>query len=102
MVPPPGYKFIPRTEKICGEPGCFECYDVFCERCETKDRRIIELEMRAADMAKHINLLHARLQKTPQGSAIGGAVGGAAQQATASGPGQPIASMRSPMLEDPV
>ena len=26
---------------------CFSrCYDIYCERCESKDRRIIELEMR--------------------------------------------------------
>eukprot|EP00913_Durusdinium_trenchii_P016699 g15698.t1 len=32
MVPPPGYKFIPRTEQVCQEMGCFECYDIYCER----------------------------------------------------------------------
>ena len=30
--------------------GCFECYDIYCERCESKDRRIIELEMRNTEL----------------------------------------------------
>ena len=46
MVPPPGFKFVPKQQHVCGQSGCFECYDIWCERCESKDRRIIELEMR--------------------------------------------------------
>merc|ERR1719238_2389369 len=71
MCPPPGYKFIPRKKEICGEMGCFECYDIYCERCESKDRRIIELEMRNNELVKHITLLQARL--FPRGEGGGGA-----------------------------
>ncbi|CAK0859592.1 unnamed protein product [Prorocentrum cordatum] len=103
MVPPPGYKFIPRTEKICGQYGCFECYDIFCERCETKDRRIIELEMRAADMARHVQTLYSKLQRTPQGGATGGpgSPGAASPSSGTALAGQPFATTRSPVLEDP-
>ncbi|XP_026193909.1 uncharacterized protein LOC34621563 [Cyclospora cayetanensis] len=61
MIPPPGFKFIPRYETVCGKPGCFECFDIYCERCESKDRRIIELEMRNNDLAKYITQLQARV-----------------------------------------
>eukprot|EP01066_Platyproteum_vivax_P001009 Platyproteum_vivax@DN11141_c0_g1_i1.p1 len=61
MVPPMGYKFIPRNPTVCGQPGCFECYDIFCERCESKDRRIVELEMRNNDLVKYITKLQSRL-----------------------------------------
>ncbi len=54
MIPPPGYKFIPKTDKVCDKSGCFECYDIYCQRCESKDRRILELEMRNNEMAKYI------------------------------------------------
>merc|ERR1719491_1933272 len=77
MCPPPGYKFVPRTEKICGDMGCFECYDIFCERCESKDRRIIELEMRNNELVKHITLLQARLFPRGEGGGGGGGGGGA-------------------------
>ena len=101
MVPPPGYKFTPRTEKICGQRGCFERYDIFCERCETKDRRIIELEMRAADMARHVQTLYSKQQRTPQGGAPGGSPGAASPSAGTALAGQPFATTRSPVLEDP-
>lgn len=26
-----------RSAEVCGEMGCFECYDIYCERCESKD-----------------------------------------------------------------
>jgi hypothetical protein len=61
MIPPPGYKFIPRFETVCGKPGCFECFDVYCERCESKDRRIVELEMRNNDLVKYITQLQGRI-----------------------------------------
>ena len=54
MIPPPGYKFIPKTDRVCDKSGCFECYDIYCQRCESKDRRILELEMRNNEMAKYI------------------------------------------------
>lgn len=54
MLPPPGYKFIPKTDRVCDKSGCFECYDIYCQRCESKDRRILELEMRNNEMAKYI------------------------------------------------
>ena len=99
--PAAGVQFIPRTEKICGQYGCFECYDIFCERCETKDRRIIELEMRAADMARHVQTLYSKLQRTPQGGASGGSPGAASPSAGTALAGQPFATTRSPVLEDP-
>lgn len=47
--------------QVCGKPGCFECFDIYCERCESKDRRIIELEMRNNDLAKYITQLQAKI-----------------------------------------
>ncbi|KAF8821857.1 hypothetical protein IE077_001457 [Cardiosporidium cionae] len=61
MVPPPGFKFIPKNETICGKSGCFECFDIYCERCESKDRRIVELEMRNNDLVKYITQLQGKL-----------------------------------------
>ena len=57
MLPPPGYKFIPKSDRVCDKSGCFECYDIYCQRCESKDRRILELEMRNNEMAKYITHL---------------------------------------------
>lgn len=68
MIPPPGFKFIPRFETVCGKPGCFECFDIYCERCESKDRRIVELEMRNNDLVKYITQLQGRIfGRTQQG-----------------------------------
>lgn len=61
MIPPPGYRFVPKQQHVCGQAGCFECYDIWCERCESKDRRILELEMRNNELVKHITLLQAKL-----------------------------------------
>mmetsp|Transcript_19739 Transcript_19739/g.54304 ORF Transcript_19739/g.54304 Transcript_19739/m.54304 type:complete len:161 (-) Transcript_19739:202-684(-) len=101
MCPPVGYKFIPRRKDICNQKGCFECYDIYCERCESKDRRIIELEMRNNELVKHITLLQARLFPRTEGG--GGPNGGGA--AGANGPGQgggqePFAYVQSPVLYD--
>ena len=40
------------ARQVCQEMGCFECYDIYCERCESKDRRIIELEMRNTELVE--------------------------------------------------
>ena len=69
MLPPPGYKFIPKTDRVCDKSGCFECYDIYCQRCESKDRRILELEMRNNEMAKYIAHLSGLL--FPRGSEEG-------------------------------
>lgn len=90
MVPPVGYKFIPKHANVCKDPGCFQCYDIYCERCESKDRRIIELEMRNNELVKHITLLQGRLFR---GSGSGGG------PAVASG--EPFASVQSPPMYDP-
>lgn len=121
MIPPPGFKFIPRFEAVCGKPGCFECFDIYCERCESKDRRIVELEMRNNDLVKYITQLQGRMfgqrsggggvdvpqfraadpgihmgQMTPSGSSPTGsgstAVGGTSN---------PFAYIQSPVLYDP-
>ncbi|CAD7931018.1 unnamed protein product [Amoebophrya sp. A25] len=71
MIPPSGFKFVPK-------PGCFECYDIWCDRCESKDRRIIELEMRNNELVKHITLLQSKLfpmAEKAAGSAAGGGGG---------------------------
>eukprot|EP00747_Dinoflagellata_sp_TGD_P183505 gnl/TRDRNA2_/TRDRNA2_38424_c0_seq1.p1 gnl/TRDRNA2_/TRDRNA2_38424_c0~~gnl/TRDRNA2_/TRDRNA2_38424_c0_seq1.p1 ORF type:complete len:165 (+),score=28.32 gnl/TRDRNA2_/TRDRNA2_38424_c0_seq1:51-545(+) len=99
MVPPPGYKFIPRTEHICGEMGCFECYDIYCERCESKDRRIIELEMRNNELVKHITLLQGRL--FPRGGDGQGQGAGGASGPPGAGGGEPFAYVQSPVMFDP-
>ncbi|PHJ22867.1 hypothetical protein CSUI_003284 [Cystoisospora suis] len=120
MIPPPGFKFIPKSEVICGKAGCFECFDIYCERCESKDRRIVELEMRNNDLVKYITQLQAKLfggHSVPQrrgvpGTAVGsrpaaGPVssfpGYAAPGATAGAavPGEPFAFIQSPVLYDP-
>ena len=67
MLPPPGYKFIPKSDRVCDKSGCFECYDIYCQRCESKDRRILELEMRNNEMAKYIAHLSSLL--FPKGDA---------------------------------
>ena len=61
MLPPPGYKFIPNSDRVCGKPGCFECFSIYCVRCESKDRRIVELELRNNELVKHITLLQGQL-----------------------------------------
>mmetsp|Transcript_27454 Transcript_27454/g.63471 ORF Transcript_27454/g.63471 Transcript_27454/m.63471 type:complete len:169 (+) Transcript_27454:75-581(+) len=97
MVPPPGYKFIPKHEKVCGEMGCFECYDIYCERCESKDRRIIELEMRNNELVKHITLLQARLfPREPPGGP-----GGSSRQGPSGAGGDAFAYVQSPVMYDP-
>lgn len=60
MIPPAGYKFVPRSSTICGKAGCFECFDIYCERCESKDRRIIELELRNSDLVKYLTQLQGK------------------------------------------
>merc|ERR1719210_1440322 len=103
MLPPPGYKFIPRTERVCGDMGCFECYDIYCERCESKDRRIIELEMRNNELVKHITLLQARV--FPRGGGGAGVAAGASPKPGGTAPGsgnpEPFAYVQSPVLYDP-
>lgn len=69
MLPPPGYKFIPKNDRVCDKSGCFECYDIYCQRCESKDRRILELEMRNNEMAKYIAHLSSML--FPRGEEAG-------------------------------
>eukprot|EP00440_Ansanella_granifera_P073508 gb/GFBE01079765.1/.p1 GENE.gb/GFBE01079765.1/~~gb/GFBE01079765.1/.p1 ORF type:complete len:163 (+),score=20.79 gb/GFBE01079765.1/:1-489(+) len=106
MVPPPGYKFIPRTENVCQEMGCFECYDIYCERCESKDRRIIELEMRNTELVKHITLLQARLfprdgSKGPGNAGGAGGSGGYSGGASGAAGGEPFAYVQSPVMYDP-
>jgi hypothetical protein len=71
MLPPPGYKFIPKSDKVCDKSGCFECYDIYCQRCESKDRRILELEMRNNEMAKYIAHLSSMLFPKGEGDASG-------------------------------
>eukprot|EP00930_Biecheleria_cincta_P036567 TRINITY_DN25065_c0_g1_i1.p1 TRINITY_DN25065_c0_g1~~TRINITY_DN25065_c0_g1_i1.p1 ORF type:complete len:163 (+),score=20.31 TRINITY_DN25065_c0_g1_i1:68-556(+) len=99
MVPPPGYKFIPRTENVCGEFGCFECYDIYCERCESKDRRIIELELRNTELVKHITLLQARL--FPRDGSKGPAPVAGGGSGSGGGRGEPFAYVQSPVMYDP-
>lgn len=94
MVPPVGYKFIPKSANVCKDPGCFQCYDIYCERCESKDRRIIELEMRNNELVKHITLLQGRLFRGGSGQGGAGGSGGVAT-------GEPFASVQSPPLYDP-
>lgn len=95
MVPPVGYKFIPKYSNVCKSPGCFQCYDIYCERCESKDRRIIELEMRNNELVKHITLLQGRLFRGTGGGGVGGS--GPAGVNT----GEPFASVQSPPMYDP-
>ncbi|CAL1132975.1 unnamed protein product [Cladocopium goreaui] len=97
MVPPPGYKFIPRTEQVCQEMGCFECYDIYCERCESKDRRIIELEMRNTELVKHITLLQARLFPRDGQAPVAGRPAGGGSGAG----GESFAYVQSPVMYDP-
>jgi len=87
MIPPPGYRFVPKQQHVCGQAGCFECYDIWCERCESKDRRILELEMRNNELVKHITLLQAKLfPRAGMGSP---------------GPGGVMGQVQSPMMFDP-
>mmetsp|Transcript_47559 Transcript_47559/g.95946 ORF Transcript_47559/g.95946 Transcript_47559/m.95946 type:complete len:176 (-) Transcript_47559:59-586(-) len=103
MCPPPGYKFIPKREQVCREYGCFECYDIYCERCESKDRRIIELEMRNNELVKHITLLQARVFPRSGDSRGAGATASGDRGASATGGsgGEPFAYVQSPVLYDP-
>mmetsp|Transcript_13597 Transcript_13597/g.28417 ORF Transcript_13597/g.28417 Transcript_13597/m.28417 type:complete len:166 (-) Transcript_13597:283-780(-) len=104
MCPPPGYKFIPKREQVCREYGCFECYDIYCERCESKDRRIIELEMRNNELVKHITLLQARVfPRAGDSRATGGSAptGDRAMSATGGSGAEPFAYVQSPVLYDP-
>eukprot|EP00392_Amoebophrya_sp_AT5.2_P008034 g8053.t1 len=61
-----------RKQHVCGQAGCFECYDIWCERCESKDRRIIELEMRNNELVKHITLLQSKLFPAGKAPSAGG------------------------------
>uniref|UniRef100_A0A0G4GGG6 Uncharacterized protein n=1 Tax=Chromera velia CCMP2878 TaxID=1169474 RepID=A0A0G4GGG6_9ALVE len=119
MIPPPGFKFIPKNETVCGKPGCFECFDIYCERCESKDRRIVELEMRNNDLVKYITQLQGRLFGTRMGGGGSNSLGGAqpffgANKGVGGGPssggaggsptgpgGEPFAYIQSPVLYDP-
>ncbi|PFH35838.1 hypothetical protein BESB_054890 [Besnoitia besnoiti] len=123
MIPPPGFKFIPKSEVICGKAGCFECFDIYCERCESKDRRIVELEMRNNDLVKYITQLQAKLFGSPsvpqrrppvsrstlgaQPSATGQpgpgypGYGGAVSPPAVGVAGEPFAFIQSPVLYDP-
>jgi len=108
MCPPVGYKFVPRVERVCGEMGCFECYDIYCERCESKDRRIIELEMRNSELVKHITLLQSRLFPRHVdafgGTGASGATGSVTPGRGGGGGGvgaEPFACVQSPVLFDP-
>ncbi|KAF4654864.1 hypothetical protein FOL47_009716 [Perkinsus chesapeaki] len=118
MLPPVGYKFIPKSDRVCGAPGCFECYDIYCQRCESKDRRIMELEMRNNDLCKNLTLLQGQLfaklqQQHPpnnnDGSRQTSFFEGLSSQPTFRPGGPPSSSMKdafayvqSPVLHDPV
>eukprot|EP00923_Selenidium_pygospionis_P046400 GHVN01079993.1.p1 GENE.GHVN01079993.1~~GHVN01079993.1.p1 ORF type:complete len:205 (+),score=30.19 GHVN01079993.1:60-617(+) len=125
MIPPPGFKFIPKNETVCGKAGCFECFDIYCERCESKDRRIVELEMRNNDLVKYVTQLQGQLFGTRQmeepntfllggqqraGAATlpasrlpnaGGVMGGAGGKPGGPGTSEPFAYVQSPVLYDP-
>lgn len=90
MIPPPGYKFIPKSEFVCGKSGCFECYDIYCERCDSKDRRIVELEMRNNDLVKYITQLQGKLFGTRMSA---GGTGGVTFASSPSGGGATIRNM---------
>ncbi|KAH0474623.1 MAG: uncharacterized protein KVP18_004301 [Porospora cf. gigantea A] len=91
MTPPVGFKFIPKQEAVCGKSGCFDCFDIYCERCDSKDRRIVELEMRNNDLTKYITQLQGRVFGTRPKNA-----------ATESGQaGQPFGFVQSPVMYDP-
>ncbi|KAF4715002.1 hypothetical protein FOZ62_008192, partial [Perkinsus olseni] len=99
MLPPVGYKFIPKSDKVCGAPGCFECYDIYCQRCESKDRRIMELEMRNNDLCKNLTLLQGQLfakiqQHQESGSAPVGGETVQSSQPTFRPGGPPSANMK--------
>ncbi len=95
MLPPPGYKFIPNSSQVCGKAGCFECFNIYCVRCESKDRRIVELELRNNELVKHITLL--------QGQLFPRASGTSAASTTKKPPttAEPFAFVQSPILFDP-
>ena len=105
MLPPPGYKFVPKTDKVCGKPGCFECYEIYCQRCESKDRRIIELELRNNELVKHITLLQGQLFPRSSGGASAAPVMSKVPGTTGSGrppaSAEPFAFVQSPVLFDP-
>ncbi len=106
MLPPPGYKFIPNSDRVCGKPGCFECFSIYCVRCESKDRRIVELELRNNELVKHITLLQGQLfpRSTPAqpGASKPGVAGPvAASKPPAAGGAEPFAFVQSPILFDP-
>ncbi len=112
MLPPPGYKFIPNSDRVCGKPGCFECFSIYCVRCESKDRRIVELELRNNELVKHITLLQAQLfprssvtAPSPAAAAAGAAGKKTAPGISASGgpssQQEPFAFVQSPILFDP-
>jgi hypothetical protein len=110
MLPPPGYKFIPNSDKVCGKPGCFECFSIYCVRCESKDRRIVELELRNNELVKHITLLQAQLFPRSSSSSASAASSAAAATAAAAisstkrpppSTAEPFAFVQSPILFDP-
>jgi len=103
MVPPPGFKFIPKSELVCGKPGCFECFDIYCERCESKERRIVELEMRNNDLVKYVTQLQGRIFGSgADPTSIGGQLGATPTGANVRGaPDNPFAFVQSPVLYDP-
>ena len=64
---PPGFQLVPR-KTMCGLPGCLDCNDIFCQRCEAKERdlldlrrNVFELESRAKHQQEYITQLQFRL-----------------------------------------
>lgn len=108
MVPPPGYKFVPNTPNVCGEVGCFDCYTIHCDRCESKDRRIVELELRNSEMARNIASLQERVFRAGEGSSVAGqdlVANHAPRESRDTGTtlpsGVPFACLESPVMYDP-
>ncbi|KAH0471626.1 MAG: uncharacterized protein KVP18_004254 [Porospora cf. gigantea A] len=63
---PPGFQLVPRVR--CAVPGCLDCNDIFCQRCEAKEqdlvalrRTVFELEARAKHLQEYITQLQFRL-----------------------------------------
>lgn len=103
MLPPPGYKFIPTSSQVCGKPGCFECFSIYCVRCESKDRRIVELELRNNELVKHITLLQGQLFPRTSSSPPAATAPSTASASKKVPPptGDAFAFVQSPVLFDP-
>lgn len=54
MVAPAGYRFYRRSGNVCELGGCFLCTDILCDRCDSKDRRILELELKIEDLVRYV------------------------------------------------